>query len=233
MALDAGGKMTTPEELAAQDAAKKAQDAKDAEAAQAAAEAERLAAEEEAKAKLTADDYKAMLDKATKDRSAANKAEIAAKKERDALAAKVKKYEDEKKTEAEKLEARAKEAEEAAAAAKAEALTLRHKGYAQDAGVLPQYRDYAVSEFAKEENADPAEWFKSFKESHPAMFNGKEPATKTAVGGPNAPTKTDPYAAQIAEHEEDLKKERDPNLIPALKRSLRYLKKKQAETKGA
>lgn len=184
---------------------------------------------------LTAEEYKALLEKSNKDRSAANKEAQAAKKKADALAAKVKKYEDEKKTATELLEARAKEAEEEAAKAKAETLSLKHRGHAQDAGVLPQYREYAVSEFAKSDEEDPAEFFKSLKETHPAFFsgNGKQPAPATAKGGANAPAKPDPYAAQIAEHEEAIKTERDPLKLPALKRSLRYLKKKQAEEKGA
>jgi len=180
---------------------------------------------------LTAEEYKAMLDKATKDRSAANKAEIAAKKERDALAAKVKKYEDEKKTEAEKLEARAKEAEEKAAAAEEKATSLQYRSNAQDAGVLPQYRDYAVSEFKKSSEEDPAEFFKKFKEDHPAMFNGKPPASHTAGGGPNAPSQPpDEVTKAITELEEKLK---SPHLerrmrLPLTKR-LRQLK----EQKGA
>ena len=184
---------------------------------------------------LTVEQALSLVDKANKDRSAANKGEIAAKKRAEKAEAKLKEIEDSKKDEhqkaVEKAEAEAKRAE----AAEARVTFLEHKSAAADAGVLPAYREYAVSEFKKSDEEDPAEFFKSLKDSHPAFFNGdgKKAAAATAKGGASESKKPDPYAAQIAEHEEAIKTERDPLRLPALKRSLRYLKKKQAEEKGA
>ena len=225
--------MPTPEEQAALDAAKTAQDAADAEAAQAAAEAERIAAEKAAKDSLSADELRAMLDKSNKDRTSANKEAIAAKKRADAAEAKVKAAEDAKKDDLQKAVERADAAEKESAEAKAEALNLKRTTFAQDAGVLAKYRDYAVTKLTsaakKDPEIDPEEFFKTFKEDHPAMFNGKGGAHVTAKGGAGSPTTPKKFDIEIADHEEAIKTERDPHQLKALKRSLRFMRAEQAK----
>ena len=230
--------MSTPEELAAQAAAKEAQVAADAEAAQAAAEAERLAAEQAAKDNLSADELKALNEKLLKQKRDANKEAAAERKRAEAAEAKNKKHEDAQKTAAELLEARVKEAEEVAATERARSTFLERTGFASDAGVIGAYREYAVSQLnealKKDPDTNPEEFFKGFKESHPAMFptNGK-PAGPTAKGGPGSPSTPKKYDTEIADHKEALKTERDPRQITALKRSLRFMESEQAKEKGA
>jgi hypothetical protein len=223
-ALDAGGEMTTPTTDPGQDPENPGQDPEAVTAAQAAAaiaakEAEAEEAAMEAAAEAAAAKGDTSLKKFLFQKRAANKearelkellkTAKATQKERDALAAKVKKYEDEKKTEAERQSAAAKEAVERADTAEAKVLNLERVGDARDAGVSAKYRDYAVSEFAKaaskDSETDPEEFYKTFKADHPAMFNGKKPADPTAKGGPGTPAQPDEVTAAITELEEKIK----------------------------
>jgi colicin import membrane protein len=213
------------EEAAAQAAAAKAE-----------AEAEEKAMEAAAEVAAAKGDYsltKFLNEKRKANREAKNlkeqlKDKKAVEKERDALASRVKKYEDEKKTETERLEARAKEAEEEAAKAKAETNLLKRKGYAADAGVLKEYREFAVSQFAKADEEDPAKFFETFKKTHPAMFNGKKPADPTAKGGAGEHRQPDEITKAISEVEEKIKTAKGMERV-ALTKRLTQLK----EQKGA
>jgi hypothetical protein len=187
----------------------------------------------------TAADLVALNERLLAQKRAANREAVEAKKRAEALEAKVKAYEDAQKTEAEKLQAAAAAAAKRAEAAEQRARILEHQTHAADAGVLGQYRKFAVSALTEQLEADPdtdpVEFFKALKSSHPAMYETpKGAAARTAGGSPPEPGRTSDLDRQIKEHEEALAAERDANTKYFLKRSLRVLReKKAAEPKGA
>jgi hypothetical protein len=149
------------------------------------------------------------IDKLIHDRRRANKEAIDAKKANETLAAKLKAYEDNEKTDADRAIERAEALQVENAQLRGKFEHANRVTVALSNGVSDTYKDFvaqqlAMAEEAEGEGFDPKAWLNNFKQSSPAFFSHANPAAASGAGGPSL-SGMSPKVKRVAEIDQQIK----------------------------